>query len=312
MKSNSAIQGKRFNPLNDFLFLKVMGEKGDEVQLLGFLNAVLGQNGGNLFNSVEILENRALVSDITGGKSSVLDVRAVLQGGTRVNVEVQLRNLHNMDKRSLFYWSREFGKSLEAGQDYRDLPRVITINIINFEQFDDGDFHTCFHLREDRAGILMTDVLEIHYLDMIKWRKLSGKDVAYNPLHRWLSWLDPDSPEELVTEVEKMDTAIQKAKERQEHILSDEETLRLYEMRQLAYWDNINANEYAQVEIIKAREEGQKEGLKEGREEGIEKGREEGREEGKEEIARKMKARLLSMNEIVEYTGLSPQTIEKL
>jgi hypothetical protein len=29
----------RLNPLNDFLFYKIMGEKGDEVQLLGFLNA---------------------------------------------------------------------------------------------------------------------------------------------------------------------------------------------------------------------------------------------------------------------------------
>jgi hypothetical protein len=32
---------ERRNPLNDYLFLKVMGEKGDEVQLLAFLNAVL-------------------------------------------------------------------------------------------------------------------------------------------------------------------------------------------------------------------------------------------------------------------------------
>jgi hypothetical protein len=31
---------ERLNPLNDFLFLKVMGEKGDEVQLLAFINAV--------------------------------------------------------------------------------------------------------------------------------------------------------------------------------------------------------------------------------------------------------------------------------
>jgi len=28
---------ERLNPLNDFLFFKVMGEKGNEVQLLGFL-----------------------------------------------------------------------------------------------------------------------------------------------------------------------------------------------------------------------------------------------------------------------------------
>jgi len=36
---------QRLNPLNDFLFFKVMGEKGDEPQLIGFLNAVLGRSG---------------------------------------------------------------------------------------------------------------------------------------------------------------------------------------------------------------------------------------------------------------------------
>jgi hypothetical protein len=43
MKTSTLQQ--RFNPLNDYLFYKVMGEKGSETQLLGFLNAVLGRTG---------------------------------------------------------------------------------------------------------------------------------------------------------------------------------------------------------------------------------------------------------------------------
>jgi hypothetical protein len=31
--------GRRYTPMNDYFFYKIMGEKGDEVQLLGFLNA---------------------------------------------------------------------------------------------------------------------------------------------------------------------------------------------------------------------------------------------------------------------------------
>ena len=67
---------ERFNPLNDFLFLKVMGEKGSEEQLLGFLNAVLGRTGDKTLESVEIFEDRAITPDILGDKASVLDVRA--------------------------------------------------------------------------------------------------------------------------------------------------------------------------------------------------------------------------------------------
>ena len=40
--TNSSQPPERFNPLNDYLFLKVMGEKGNETQLLGFINALLG------------------------------------------------------------------------------------------------------------------------------------------------------------------------------------------------------------------------------------------------------------------------------
>ena len=40
---------------------------------------------------------------------------------------LQLRNRGNIDKRSLFYWSREYTKSLKAGKDYRELPDVIAI-----------------------------------------------------------------------------------------------------------------------------------------------------------------------------------------
>ena len=90
MKTISQGEGERFNPLNDFLFLRTMGEKGDEEQLLGFLNAVLDQTGDNRFSSVEILENRSLIGELVKDKSCILDIRAVLQGGTRVNVEVQL------------------------------------------------------------------------------------------------------------------------------------------------------------------------------------------------------------------------------
>jgi len=57
--SHSGFGGRRYDPLNNFLFYKIFGEKGDEVQLLGFINAVLGKSGNNLFTSVEILENKS-------------------------------------------------------------------------------------------------------------------------------------------------------------------------------------------------------------------------------------------------------------
>jgi hypothetical protein len=63
----------RLNPLNDYLFLKVMGEKGDEEQLRAFLNAVLGWKGRNAIESVEIIENKTAAAEVLGDKTSILD-----------------------------------------------------------------------------------------------------------------------------------------------------------------------------------------------------------------------------------------------
>jgi predicted transposase/invertase (TIGR01784 family) len=176
------------------MFLKIMGEKGDEEQLCAFLNAVLGRNGKNAIASVEILENRMIPAEVVGDKTSILDVRAVTAINERVDIEVQLRNLGNMDRRSLFYWSLEFSRGMEAGQDYRKTPNVIAINIVNYEFMTAVPaFHLCFHIWEDSYRVLLTDALEIRFIDMVKFRRLREKDIRNDPLHRWLTWLDKES-----------------------------------------------------------------------------------------------------------------------
>jgi predicted transposase/invertase (TIGR01784 family) len=276
---------QRFNPLNDYLFYKIMGEKGDEVQLLGFINAVLQRTGENRFNSVEILENKTFTPEVIGDKSSILDVRAVLQDGTRANIEVQMHNQHNMDKRSLFYWSREYVKGIKAGQDYHKLPNVIAINIVNYDFPPVGEVHTCFHLREDlHRDYTLTESLEIHYLNMVQYRK-RWKGKLDDPLSRWLAWFDMGNGKELAEEAVKMDAAIQAANERMVYVTGDDEAIRAYEMRQMAMSDYTSTINYAH---------------------------DEGRAESRLEIARKMKNAGRPLSEIEEFTDLPTETIERL
>ena len=282
---------KRYNPLNDFLFLKVMGEKGDEEQLLAFLNAVLGRTGDKKIETVEILEDRIITPEFLGDKASVLDVRARTEDGTRLNIEVQLRNVGDMDRRSLFYWSREYTKQLKAGEDYIELPNVIAINIIDFDYKKTKNFHSCYHLWEDTdKDQLLTDALEIRFIDMVKFRKMCnnierGESFLENPLHRWLTFFDKSSPNELVEEVVKMDMAIQKAHNRIDHVIQDESALRAYEMREKAILDWNSAVGYHTRETAR---------------------------ETAREIARKMRAKNVSINEIIDYTGLTVKQIEDL
>jgi predicted transposase/invertase (TIGR01784 family) len=283
-------QGVLYDPLNDFLFYKIFGEKGDEVQLLGFINAVLGKTGDDKFTSVEILENKTFTPEVIGDKTVTFDVRAVLHGKTKVNVEVQLRNKRNMNKRSLFYWSREFSKSLKKGQDFDRLPNVISINIVNFDYLGTKDYHSCFRLRDDKEhDIILTEALEIHFINMVRYRKVRGKNKSgfahkldlKNPLCRWLAWLDKSSPLELRTEVLKMDLSILSAEEKLAFLAGDEDTIHLYDRRFIALCDQTSERNY----II---------------------------EESHKKIIHNALAKGYSVEEINDLTGLNIETINSL
>jgi predicted transposase/invertase (TIGR01784 family) len=283
---------QRLNPLNDFAFRKTFGEKGDEAQTLNFLNAVLERTGKGNLSSIEILEAKELPAEIVGDKTGRLDVLAKLADGSIVNIEVQNKNEHNMDKRSLFYWGKKYIKEIKHGNEYNDIVPVITINIVDFGYLPIDDFHTSFHLWEDvHKEFKLTDVIEIHFLDMVKFRKCSnriGKSGGFsmeNPLHRWLAWFDKKSSTELVEEVLEMDTAIKIAQSKMDIITRDPALMRAYEQYEKADldWRSSMGSE-----------------------------RREGRREKAVETALNMKADKMPISQIIKYSGLSEQEIRSL
>jgi predicted transposase/invertase (TIGR01784 family) len=277
---------ERLNPLNDFAFQKAMGEKGDELQLTAFLNAVLVRTGKNHIESVDILEDKDLPAPVLGGKAGKLDVLAKLADGTKVDIEVQLANQYNMERRSLDYWAWHYTKGIGSGQNYSLLPAVIGINILDFGYIPLDEYHTSFHIYEDRhKDYLLTDALELHFLDMVKFRKWPEKDIRQDPLQRWLVYFDKSSPVTLLEEVLGMDRAIQEMQKKIDWIQGDPALLRSYLRYEKAASDEI-------TRIYGAKREGKR--------------------EEKLAIAQKMKNRGLPIDQIAELTDLSIEEITKL
>ncbi|MCL2229494.1 MAG: Rpn family recombination-promoting nuclease/putative transposase [Treponema sp.] len=296
-----------YDPLNNYLFFKIFGEKGDEIQLLGFINAVLGRTGNEMFTSVEILENTTYMAEIMDGKSCTLDVRAMLPTGAMVNIEVQIDDEHNMNRRSLFYLTREYSRSLKAGEDYIELPDLIGINIVNYNYPNTRHFHSCFHLREDTEhDIILSNALEIHYINMVKYRKQKKHLDLNDPLNRWLAWFDKNSPRELREEVVRMDTAIKTA---------DEKAFNLATMTgdDIDYWfrKKLFAMDRA-CAIRKAEEKGEKRGERRGEKIGEKRGEKIGEKNGARTIARNLIAKGYTPDFVSEITGLSLEEIAGL
>jgi predicted transposase/invertase (TIGR01784 family) len=297
---------ERLNPLNDFLFMKYMGEKGDEEQLTSFLQGVLHKTKKDKIVSVTILENRLMSADIIGDKSGVLDIRAEMNDGSKVNIEVQLRDVSNMDRRSLFYWSREYAEGIKSGGDYKDMPNVININILGTQFIPIDNFHTSFHLWEDtHKDYRLTDALEIHFLDMVKFHRLQNKDIVNNNLHRWLAFLDKDTSNETINQIIEMDTSIKKAHEKIMYIAQDKDMLHAYRMREMAIYDYISG-------MNAAKEQGEKRGILIGEERGIQKGMAIGEEKGKISVVINLKQAGFPAQEIAKYTGKTTEEVIKI
>jgi predicted transposase/invertase (TIGR01784 family) len=245
---------------------------------MAFLNAVLERTGKNNLKSVTILPHKDIPAEVIGGKASKLDVLAELADGTRVNIEVQIKNYYNIEKRTLYYWSLKFTRDFKAGDDYANLAPVITINIIDFNYFKDiDDFHTSFHLYEDKnKDVKLTDECEIHFIEMPKFRKLQreGKLELKNPLHRWLVYFDK-------YKVVNMDSAIRQVQSVMDRIQSSPEMMRTYEQYEKAASDWTSGINGA-------------------------------KQQRSWEIAKKFKTMGISPEQISEGTGLSVSEIQKL
>jgi predicted transposase/invertase (TIGR01784 family) len=263
---------KRFNPLNDFLFLKTFGEKGDEEQLLALLNAVLSTDGSAVLTDINIQEGRRLTARYLQDKASELDVFATTKD-LKVNIEVQLRNQYNMDKRSLYYWSKLYNEA-QKGEDYKELPKVITINILDFDFLGTKRFHSCFHIREDvERDYVLSDVLEMHFIEMPKFREFYEKDIN-NPLHRMLMYLDINTDNKLLKKIIRMDKTIEKIHSKTQRMMRSQRAYRNYILRERSIMDWNSS-------ISGAREEGMTLGLQKGMTLGVQKGRLSGLQEGR-------------------------------
>jgi predicted transposase/invertase (TIGR01784 family) len=140
---------------------------------------------------------------------------------------------------------------------------VIVLGILGYRQSGGRPYHTTYRLREDgNPDRILTDNLEIHFLDLVRFREEAEKDVAGNAEHRWLSYLDVETPGETVEELVAMDIGIAKAQERMEEIARGGGLQRAYELYEMSLSDETSM-------LNGAREEGEAIGLTKGREETV-------------------------------------------
>lgn len=323
----------------DYAFKQLFGTKGNERILITFLNVVLGLSGEDQITSLTI-ENPEFSPEYLRDKKSVLDIFARTEKNVQINIEIQMVNKHDMKERTLYYWSRMFKDQLEEGQSYTKLSKTITINILNFRLIrETSKFHSSFHLYEDQDFFCLSDLMEIHFVEipklLVKWR---NRDL--NPwqdlLARWLLLLGSvdkrkvhdDILNELENIAEEGDEIMKETLTKWENLSKDREARRAYESRLKAVMDEATAEAEAEKRKQQAHEEGLEEGREVGRKEGRREGKREGKEEGKKEgkmegkkvgaqeqsisVAKKLLGMGMAIQDVAKATDLSEEEIEQI
>ena len=197
-----------------------------------------------------------------------------------------------MIKRSLYYLSKMYEEQLGEGEDYSKLNRTVCINILNFKYLKTEKFHTGYRLKELETNEELTDVIEMHFIEI---PKLPEESDEKDMLMAWTEFLrNPES--EKVRSLEMSIEEIREAKDELIRLSNDNKQRELYEMRSKILKDKVSA-------------------LNEAERKGIEKGRREGIEEGiqqeKVEIAKNI-LDVLDDETISLKTGLTIEKIQQL
>ena len=180
-------------PKIDFVFKLIFGDERHKEITIAFLSAVLEAPKGELAE-VEII-NTELLREFKEDKKGILDVRVKTRGGRQINIEIQILPTEFMPERTLFYWSKMYVSQIKAGDGYHQLKKCITINIVDFECTPLKQVHSCYHLTEDNREHRLTDVLEVHFLEL---PKLFREDVAIREddvIAQWMLFIDGKSKE---------------------------------------------------------------------------------------------------------------------
>ena len=162
---------KVLDPKNDVVFQKIFGMKKNKPILISFLNSILNLTGEERIKEVEFEEKILNVSLIVGEKLSILDLNVTTESNIHINVEIQLINQYNMIKRTLFYMTKMLLSQLKKGEDYSELNRTITINILNFDYLEDENFIKSYGLFEKNTKESLTDLLEVIFIELPKFKR---------------------------------------------------------------------------------------------------------------------------------------------
>ncbi|ABG49980.1 conserved hypothetical protein [Trichodesmium erythraeum IMS101] len=243
------------SPKTDFAFKRIFGSNRSQKILISFLNAIVYDNQ-NIIQSLEIIDpyNAGYTSTI---KDTYLDVRALLDNGSTVIIEMQVLNVEGFEKRVIYNLAKTYGSQLSLRTEQPRLQPFITLIITDFLLFQEsGKMINKFRFKEDTEFFNYRDELTLIFLELPKFNKeLSALETLSD---KWIYFLKSAPSLEIIPsslgEVSEIEAALNIANRAD---LNNQELEELHK-QEIFIGDR-------QGEVILAKQEGVKEGEEQGK-----------------------------------------------
>ena len=274
---------------DDYIFKRVFAYKGNESVLKDFLEALL---------KIEIkgikITNPEIIPYEKGEKRGLLDIKAEINDGTMLDVEMQMKNERNTEERATEYMGKMISEQLQVGEDYQNLKKSIVIFITNYNFLKRNSYHSVGRMKFDKTiedeyvnmgydeeDELASKYIEVHYIELPKFKK---KELSkFTKLDQWMCiftqnkegiMLAEKENKEIKRAINTLDFLSKDPKERERH-----NSIIMAEYNRLVSEHNFF---------------------------------EDGKKEGKIEIAKKMLKEKVPIEMIEKFTELSKEEIEKI
>ena len=163
---------------------------------------------------------------------------------------------------------------------------------MDFNLLNHSKFHSVYRLKGCHTNEELTNVMELHFIELKKMQDVQRVEDVKSKLEAWLYFINqPDS--ELVQELEKVEIEIKEAKAQLVRLSEDRKEGEQYEKRRESRLNEVSTLAYAE-------------------EKGMVKGIEQGAKLEKIEIAKNLIQNGLDNKLISKSTGLSLEEVEKL
>ena len=184
---------EKISPRVDIAFKKIFGVEENKDLLISLINSIVGED--DQVTDVTLL-NPYNPKNFRNDKLSILDIKARGTDGKRFNIEIQITDEADYDKRALYYWARLYTEQLKVAEDYSLLSKAIGIHILNFTSILETDkYHNVFHITEKKTRLPYFKDLELHTIELKKFSPDSREELAdivakvRNSLDMWGAFL---------------------------------------------------------------------------------------------------------------------------